>query len=167
MRPRLIFVSDDITTTTSPVLMGKLRGKGAREIYRCCKGIVLSGSMVKPICFALTNIPLEFSKGIIYSSVGDLGEAALGYISGVGVVRYVYKTAQPGKLKEVARLCYNGVCLPMTIYSKGISEAFNLVGVSKLEEIWFGSPVYIFDDNRLWLEKNYTVDDLVSAVAND
>ena len=41
---------------------------------------------------------------------------------------------------------------PLTIYSKGIGEAFNVIGISKLEEISFGEPVYIFDTNRLWIE---------------
>jgi len=43
----------------------------------------------------------------------------------------------------------------MTLYSKGIGGAFDLLQLSKLEKLWFGEPVYIFDDNRLWVEKNF------------
>jgi len=164
MRLRLPNVSEDMTT---PILMSKFRGKPAKEFYRCCKGMAITGTLYKPIMFALGNVPLELTKGIVYSSIGDVGETFIGYISGVGAVRYVYKIAQPGKLKSVARLCYNCLCLPMTIYSKGVGEALNLVGISKLEECWFGSPVYIFDDNRLWMERNYTMEELVKVIDND
>lgn len=45
----------------------------------------------------------------------------------------------------------------MTLYSKGIGGAFDLLQISKLEKLWFATPVYIFDDNRLWVEKNFTL----------
>ena len=79
----------------------------------------------------------------------------------IGFVRYLYKIAQPEKLKASARLIYNVACLPMTLQSKGIGGAFDLIGLSKLEEVWFGEPVYIFDDNCLWVEKNFTLGELV------
>ena len=81
-----------------------------------------------------------------------------GYVSGVGFVRYLYKVAQPKKIKAAARLVYNVACLPITLYSKGIGSAFDLLQLSKLETAWFGQPIYIFDDNRIWVEKNFTLD---------
>ena len=129
--------------------------------------MVLTGSVAKPIGFAVSTIPTELSKGIVYTAVGQVGEAALGYVSGIGFVRYLYKIAQPEKLKASARLVYNVACLPMTLYSKGIGGAFDLLGISKLEKLWFGEPVYIFDDNRLWVEKNFTLSELLKTAAEE
>ena len=165
MNSRLIIASGDISS--SPVLASKFRGKVAKEIYRCGKGVVLSGSVIKPIGFAVSNIPVELSTGVVYSAVGQIGEAAVGYVSGIGCVRYLYKIAQPDKLKASARLVYNVACLPMTLYSKGIGGAFDLFGISKLEKLWFGEPVYIFDDNRLWVEKNFTLTDLFKTATDE
>ena len=165
MNSRLIIASGDISS--SPVLGRRFRGKVAKEIYRCSKGVVLTGSIAKPIGFAVSTIPVELSKGIVYSAVGQVGEASIGYISGIGFLRYLYKIAQPEKLKASARLAYNLACLPMTLYSKGIGGAFDLMGVSKLEKLWFGEPVYIFDDNRLWVEKNFTLADLLKIAKDE
>jgi hypothetical protein len=96
--------------------------------------------------------------------VGQVGETAIGYLSGVGFVRYLYKAVQPAKLKAIFRLAYNVAGLPMTVYSKGIGSVFDLLQLSKLEKIWFGEPVYIFDDNRLWLEKNFTLNDIFQTI---
>lgn len=165
MNSRLIIASGDISS--SPVLGRRFRGKVAKEIYRCGKSVVLTGSLAKPIGFAVSTIPAELSKGIVYSAVGQVGEAAIGYISGIGFVRYLYKIAQPEKLKVSARLVYNVACLPITVYSKGIGGAFDLLGISKLEKLWFGEPVYIFEDNRLWVEKNFTVTDLLKTATDE
>jgi hypothetical protein len=155
MNPRLILAAGDISS--SPILFRRYRGKTAKEIYRCGKGIAFTGSLAKPITYAVANIPAELSKGVIYTAAGNIGEATIGYISGIGLTRYFYKVVHPAKLKAYARLIYNIGCLPITLYSKGIGGTFDLLGVSKLEEYWFGSPVYIFDDNRLWAEKNFTL----------
>jgi hypothetical protein len=165
MSSRLIIASGDISS--SPVLARKFRGKVAKEVYRCSKGMLLTGSMAKPIGFAVSTIPAELSKGIVYTAVGQVGEAAIGYVSGIGFVRYLYKISQPEKLKASARLLYNVACLPMTLYSKGIGGAFDLIGISKLEELWFGQPIYIFDDNRLWIEKNFTLSELLKTAADE
>jgi len=165
MNSRLIIASGDISSF--PVLGRRFRGKVAKEIYRCGKGVVLTGSVAKPIGFAVSTIPAELSKGIVYSAVGQVGEAAIGYISGIGFVRYLYKIAQPEKLKASARLAYNVACLPITLYSKGIGAAFDKIGISRLEKLWFGEPVYIFDDNRLWIEKNFTLTDLLKTAADE
>jgi len=165
MSSRLIIASGDISS--SPVLGRKFRGKVAKEIYRCGKGMVLTGSVSKPIGFAVSTIPVELSKGIVYSAVGQIGEAAIGYISGIGFVRFIYKIAKPEKLKASARVVYNVACLPMTLYSKGIGGAFDLIGISKLEKLWFGEPVYIFDNNRLWVEKNFTLTDLLATATDE
>ena len=79
----------------------------------------------------------------------------------------MYKVRQPSKLKAIARLAYNVACLPMTLYSKGIGGAFDIIGISKLEKLWFGAPVYIFDDNRLWVEKNFTLTDLLKTATDE
>jgi len=162
MSSRLIIATGDINS--SPVLARKFRGKTAKEIYRCGKGILLTGSIAKSIGFALSTVPTELTKGVIYTAVGQVGETALGYLSGVGFVRYVYKVVNPTKLKATARLIYNIGCLPMTLYSKGIGGAFDLLQISKLEKLWFGTPVYIFDDNRLWVEKNFTLSDVFETM---
>ena len=78
-------------------------------------------------------------------------------MSGLGFVRYLYKVVQ---LKTSARLVYNVGCLPITIYSKGIGNVFDILKLSKLEEMWFGEPVDIFDDNRFWIEKNFKLGDV-------
>jgi len=165
MNSRLVIAAGDINS--SPVLARRFRGKTAKEIYRCGKGIVLTGSVIKPVAFGISTIPAEFSKGIIYTAVGQVGESAIGYVSGIGFVRYLYKVVQPSKLKATARLIYNIGCLPMTLYSKGIGVAFDLFQVSKLEKLWFGAPVYIFDDNRLWIEKNFTLSDVFHTIEDN
>lgn len=165
MNSRLIIAAADISS--SPVLAKKFRGKTAKEIYRCSKGIILTGSFAKPIGLAIATIPAEFSKGVVYTAAGQIGETAIGYVSGIGFVRYLYKVLQPTKLKATTRLIYNVASLPMTIYSKGIGGAFDLLQISKLEELWFGEPVYIFDDNRFWIEKNFTLADVFETVENN
>lgn len=159
MNSRLIIAAADISSST--VLAKRFRGKTAKEIYRCGKGVILSGSILKPVAFAVTAIPGKLTKGVIYSAVG---ESVIGYASGIGFVRFLYRAAQPAKLKATARLIYNIGCLPMTLYSKGVGGAYDLLGLSKLEELWFGRPVYIFDDNRLWIERNFTLKDVFKAV---
>ena len=165
MSSRLIIAAGDINS--SPVLARRFRGKTAKEIYRCGKGIALTGSISKPVAFAISTIPAEFSKGVVYTAVGQVGETFIGYVSGVGSVRYLYKVIHPSKLKATARLFYNIGCLPMTLYSKGIGGAFDLLQISKLEKLWFGAPVYIFDDNRLWVEKNFTLSDVFKTIEDN
>lgn len=158
MSRKFIIAAGDISS--SPVLLKRFRGKTAKEVYRCGKGILLTGSVSKPVAVAALQVPGELTKGFVYTAVGQIGEGVLGYISGIGFVRYLYKVVQPTKLKASARLAYNVACLPVTLYSKGIGGAFDLLRLSKLEEMWFGEPVYIFDDNRLWIEKNFTIGDI-------
>jgi hypothetical protein len=165
MNSRFLIAAADINT--SPVLARRFRGKAAKELYRCGKGILLTRSVVKPAAFAISTLPIEFSQGVIYRAVGQVGETAIGYRSGIGFVRYLYKILQPAKLKATARLFDNVGCLPMTLYSKGIGGAFDLLQISKLEQIWFGEPVYIFDDNRLWIEKNFTLSDVFETIEDN
>lgn len=165
MNLRLIIAAGDVSS--SPVLARRFRGKTAKEIYRLGKGLALTGSFSKPIVFAISTIPVEMSKGVVYTAVGQVGEAAIGYLSGVGFIRYLYKVLHPAKLKATARLLYNVSCLPMTLYSKGIGGAFDLICISKFEELWFGEPVYIFDDNRLWVEKNFTLRDVFETIEDN
>jgi hypothetical protein len=51
------------------------------------------------------------------------------------------------------------------LYSKRIGGTFDLLKLSKLEEMWFGAPVYIFDDNRLWIEANFTIGDIFDQIS--
>lgn len=162
MSKMLVLAATDISS--SPVLFKKFRGKTAKEIYRCGKGIALTGSFAKPVALAAATIPAELGKGFLYSAVGQVGESVIGYVSGIGFVRYIYKVAQPTKIKATARLVYNVACLPMTIYSKGWGAACDYIGISKVEEYWFGSPVYIFDDNRVWAEKNFSISDIFEGL---
>ena len=159
---KYIIAAGDISS--SPVLLKRFRGKAAKEIYRCGKAFVVTGSFSKPVIQGLATIPAELGKGYLYSAVGHVGETIIGYVSGIGVVRFVYKVAEPAKIKAVARLCYNIAGLPVTIYSKGIGAAFDMLQISKIEKAWFGEPVYIFDDNRFWLEKNFTLTDVFNFV---
>ena len=165
MGSRLIIAATDISS--SPVLSKRSRGKTAKEIYRCLKDILLTGSISKPLGLAVASLPREMSKRFIYTAVDQVGEAALGYISGIGFVRYVYKVVKQKKIKVTARLVYNISCLPFTLYSKGITATFDFLRFSKLEEIWFGEPVYIFNDNRLWIESNFTIDNIFEHMGDD
>jgi len=100
---------------------------------------------MQPLGFAAAQVPAKLTKDVVYSAVGQVGEAAIGYVSTIGVVRFFYKVVQRVKLKATARLAYNVFCLPMTIYSMGVGSAFDILQLSKLEEMWFGHPIYIFD----------------------
>ena len=158
----VIIAAGDISS--SPVLAKRFRGKAAKEFYRCGKGILLTGSFAKPVGFAIAQVPGELTKGVVYSAIGQIGDGVLGYVSGIGFVRYLYKIIQPTKLKATARVVYNIASLPITLYYKGIGSAFDLLKISKLEELWFGQPVYIFDDNRLWIESNFTLGDIFEQI---
>ena len=162
MHSKLIIAAGDVSS--SPVLEKRFRGKTAKEIYRCGKGILLTGSVAKPLAFAAAQVPAELTKGTVYTAVGQVGEAAIGYVSTIGLFRFLYKVVQPSKLKATARLAYNLVSLPMTVYSMGVGGVFDILQLSKLEEMWFGQPVYIFDDNRLWIEKDFTIGDIFDGL---
>jgi hypothetical protein len=146
MNSRLIIAAEDINS--SPVLLKRFRGKIPKEVYLFGKGIFLTGSVSKPVPVTALQIPGELTKDFVYTAVGQIGEGVIGYISGVGFVRYLYKIVWPAKLKATARLAYNVACRPLTLHSKEIGEAFDLLRLSKLEDMWFDEPVYIFDDNR-------------------
>lgn len=158
MSSKLIIAAGDISS--SPVLAQKFRGRTAREIYRCGKGIFLTRSISKPLWFAVVTVPREMSKGFICTAVGQIGEATLSYVSGIGFVRYIYKIAKPEKIKVTARVVYNVACLPFMLYFKEITVTFDILRLSKLKEMWFGEPIYIFNDNRLWIESNFTMNDI-------
>jgi len=160
MGSRIIISNSDISN--SPVLARKFRGKPVKEIYRCAKGILVTHSLAKLIVYAVATIPGpgEMSKGFIYSAYGQVGETTLGYLSGVGFIWYLYRIIHSGKLKVTTRLVYNVVCLPMIIDYKEVGGVFDLLPLSKLEKLWFDQPVSIFDDNRLWIENNFTSNDI-------
>ena len=60
---KLIIAAGDISS--SPAFAKKFRGKTAKELYRCEKGIILTGSISKPLKFAIAAIPQDMSKGFI------------------------------------------------------------------------------------------------------
>ena len=64
MSSRLIIAATDISS--SPVLARRFRGKTAKEIYRCGKGILVTGSVAKPIAYAVATIPAEMTKGVVF-----------------------------------------------------------------------------------------------------
>ena len=84
MSSRLIIAASDISS--SPVLATKFRGKTAKEIYWCGKGILLTDSVAKPIGYAVATTPTELSKGVVYTVAGQVGETAIDYLSGIGFV---------------------------------------------------------------------------------
>ena len=162
MNYRLILAA--VYITSSPVLARRFRGKAAKETYRCAKGMILTRSFTKPLGFAALQVPGELTKGVVYTAIRQVGESFLGYISGVGFVRHLYKVVQPYKFKATCRLAYNIGCLPLTLYSKGVGSTFDFLRISKLEKMWFGEPVYIFDDNRIWIETNFTLGDIFEQI---
>ena len=154
----------DLVTTSA--LSKCLRGKVSKEIYRCTKAIVLTGSVKKPVAYTLSRIPTQMHHGFFYSITEDIGEHVIGYLSGVSFIKYLYISVErPINLKATFRVTYNIICLPVTVYSKGISAAFYLLQISQLEKFWFGEPVHIFDGNRLWIESNFTMSDIFSHMA--
>jgi hypothetical protein len=81
MGSRLIIVARDISSY--PILLRRFRGKTAKEVYCCGKGI--------PVLFPnqlQLQLPEELTKGFVYTAVGQIGEGVIGYISGIGFVRY-------------------------------------------------------------------------------
>lgn len=161
---RYILAAGDISS--QHVFLKKYRGKTSKEIYRFVKGVVVSKSIAGPALYAATIIPTEMSKGFVYSAVANIGENALGYVSGLGFCRWIYKATDVTFIKNTGRLVYNVCGLPLTLYSKGVTGVCDLLQISKLEEYWYGTPVYIFDDNRLWLEKNFTLEDVFSGISS-
>lgn len=70
---RIPLAAGDIVS--SQVLLKRFRGKTAKEVYRCAKGIVVTKSLSGPA---------------LYTAVGQGGEAVVGYLSGFGLVRWMY-----------------------------------------------------------------------------
>ena len=66
MNSRLLIAAVDISS--SPVLLKRFRGKTAKELYRCGKGIILTGSVSKSV--AVLQVPNELTKGFVYTAVG-------------------------------------------------------------------------------------------------
>ena len=58
--------------SSSPVLARKFRGKTAKEIYRCSKGILLTGSVAKSIEYSIATIPTELSKRFVCMFIRQL-----------------------------------------------------------------------------------------------
>lgn len=108
MNSRLIIADRYISSSTS--LLKWFRSKTAKEIYRCGKDIIITVSVYKSFNFTVLKIFEELSKSLIYRIISKISENVLGYSSGIGFVRHLYKVVRPGKLKETARLIYNVGC---------------------------------------------------------
>lgn len=113
----------------------------------------LTGSVSKTLEFVIVQIP--GTKNGIYTVIDQIGDDIFGYILAIGFVKYLSKVANQFKLNATARLVYTDAYLLITLYFKGIDNIFDLLKISKLEEIWFGQPIYTFDYNRLWIETNF------------
>lgn len=150
--------------SSRPKLLASFRGKTAKEVYRCGKGIVMTSSFQGPLMFAGKQLAVEVTSGYVASTIGSAVEGAIGYVSGFGFVRWVYKACHPGRVKAFARLGYNILGLPFTIYAKGVGCVTDVLQIGYLEEKWFGEKVYIFDDNRLWVEKNFTLSEALTTL---
>ena len=150
--------------SSSPKLFKRFRGRTAKEIYRCAKGVICTGSLSGPLIFAGGQLGKELTTGFVISCAGSTAEGLIGYMSGFGFVRWIYKASDVQKIKAFARFGYNVLGLPITIYSKGVSTVTDFLQIGYLEEKWFGTRVYLFDDNRLWVEKNFTLSDVFNKV---
>lgn len=159
-----LLVCGDISA--SHVLFKPLRGKYAKETYRFCKGVVLTREVVKPALFCGKQFVAEASSGYIQSMASAGLNYCTGYLCGVGLVRTIYKASNPGFIKNVTRTTYNVLCLPATLYYKGTSSVTDLIGLNRLEKVWFGEEIYIFSDNRVWIEKNFTLDNALYTLNN-
>lgn len=59
-------------------------------------------------------------------------------VLGLWDIRYLYRILEPVKFKVTDKWVSNMVYLSITLYSKGINDAFDLLKISKLKEMWFG-----------------------------
>jgi len=156
---RYVLAATDISSRVNSQhkVFARYRGKTAKKIYRCGKEILLTGGLTVPLAFAVKKIGFELSSGFVKSAASSAAEGLIGYVSGVGFVRWIYKTASVGIAKAYARVGYNILGLPITIYCRGANAALYIVQIDYIEEKWFGEKVYIFDDNRIWIGKNFTL----------
>ena len=76
MGSRVIIAAGDISS--SPVLARHFRGKTAKELDRCGKGVILTGSITKLATFAAAQVPAELTKGVVYTAIGQIGEGEIG-----------------------------------------------------------------------------------------
>jgi hypothetical protein len=54
----------------------------------------------------------------------------------------------------------------MTLQTYGLGIAFDRLWLSKLEEIWFGNPVYVIDNNNIWLKNDSTIINAIVTFSN-
>lgn len=99
----------------------------------------------------------ELKSGIVQKGTDSTIESLLGYFSGLGFLIWVYKVIDIDSIKTFGRIDYNILGLPLTIYCKGVGNITDFCQIGKIEEMWFRKKVYIFDDNHLWIEKNFSI----------
>nr|QUS63959.1 hypothetical protein [Haslea silbo] len=159
---RTILAFDDLN---KPKILARYRGKAAKEVYRCSKGIFMTKSLIGPISYATAQVPGAMFKGYFFSSVKNVGLQGLTYLFGIGWLKGSYELVTNNSLKNGFRIVLNLASLPMTGSAFIIGHVYDSFGISALEEAWFGSPVYLFNDNRIWLESNFTqsiIEDTIS-----
>ena len=161
---RTILAFDDLN---KPKAYARYRGKMAKETYRCVKGIFLTRSLVGPVSHAVTQVPGTMLKGYFVSSVKDVGVQALTYLCGIGWLKGSYELVTNEALKSGVRVVLNLASLPMTGSACVVGHVYDSFGISDLEKAWFGSPVYLFNDNRIWLETNFTKVAIEDAISSD
>jgi hypothetical protein len=158
---RYIIAATDICAQSN--VPNRFRGKTAKEIYRCAKGVALSGQVVGPVVYTLRTVPNQLTGGLVKAAVRKTSTIVISYVSGMSLAGTLYQLVNNGLIKTTARLIYNYGGLFMTLpaygFTVGMRFPFSVLSLSALEKYWFGEEVYIFDDNRIWLEKNFTIED--------
>lgn len=140
-----------------PILFRRFRGPIAKEIYRFGKALVLCHNGIGAGIYCVAQIPRELTRGYIQSCVGEFSLVLVGYCTGLTSLTCFYKLLSDSKVKTVARGMLNTYGLVATLPAWGVGKTCDVIALSKLEKIWFGTPIYLFDDNRIWLEQNCTL----------
>ena len=122
---RTILAFDDLD---KPKLFALYRGKAAKEVYRCGKGIFMTKNLIGPISYATSQVPKVMFKGYFVSSVKDVGLQSLTYLFGIGWLKGSYELVSNNVLKNGFRVVLNVYSLPMMGSAAVIGHVFDLLG---------------------------------------
>ena len=86
---------DNSNDRTKP--FDSFKRKLAKELYRWCEAVVITCKIVKLVDYTPTQIPTELSKAFSYLVGSSIGDKVIGYLSGLGFIRWV-------EIKRVGRL---------------------------------------------------------------
>jgi hypothetical protein len=92
---------------------------------------------------------------------------AIEYFSGFTLIRQVYYFTRNDRIRGIARTTLNCYSVFMTLPAWGFESAMDFLQVGRLEELVFGERVYIFNDNRILIESNFTaaaIQDVADAI---